>query len=67
MHDCTENVPGLTFLMFLSFVETIVCRKGIVLWCEYCSQFQSFVLRHLVITPIRNTKKLPTLIFEVLS
>ena len=24
VHDCTENVPGLTFLMFLSFVETIV-------------------------------------------
>jgi len=24
VHDCTENVPGLTFLMFLGFVETIV-------------------------------------------
>ena len=27
-----------------------------MLWCEYCSaSFQSFVLRHLVIAPVRNS------------
>ena len=32
---------------------------GVVVWCVYCSEsFQSFVLRHLVIAPFRNTKKL---------
>ena len=32
------------------------CWFAFVLWCEYCSSsFQSFVLRHLVIAPGRNT------------
>ena len=36
------------------------CWFAFVLWCGYCSvSFQSFLLRHLVITPIYNTKKLP--------
>ena len=36
------------------------CWFAFVLWCGYFSvSFQSFLLRHLVITPICNTKKLP--------
>ena len=54
VHDCTENVPGLTFLIFLGFVETIVFseRNCVVVWVLFAVSSQSFVLRHLVITPI---------------
>ena len=32
------------------------CWFAVVLWCEYCSaSFQSFVLRYLIIAPVRNT------------
>ena len=34
-------------------------ENGLVVWCVYYSVFfQSFDLRHLVIAPFRNTKKL---------
>ena len=36
------------------------CWLVIVLWCGYCSvSFHAFVLRHLVIAPVPNTKTLP--------
>ena len=35
-----------------------ICWFAFVLWCGYSSiSFQSFVLRHLVIAPVRNTQK----------
>ena len=35
-----------------------------VMWCGHCSaSFHSFVLRHLVIAPVCNTKKLPRFVY----
>ena len=46
--------------LFLGVAQTIVAPScDVVLWCRYCSvSFLSLVLCHLVIAPIRNTKKL---------
>ena len=53
-------------LHLATYIVNSMCKKVVqrtfsfVLWCEYCSvSFQSFVLCHLVITPVCNTKKLP--------
>ena len=36
------------------------CWLAIVLWCGYCAvSFHAFVLCHLVIAPVPNTKRLP--------
>ena len=47
--------------MFLGVAETIIIGSlfyicGVV-WCVGILSFKSFVLRHLVTAPIRNTKK----------
>ena len=41
-------------------LQKLYCWLAIVLWCGYGSvSFHAFVLRHLVIAPIPNTKRLP--------
>ena len=43
-------------------------ENGVVVWCVHCSvSFQSFVLRHLVIAPFCNTKKLLVVSIQVVS
>ena len=47
-------------------MATLMKKKGVYCWltfvlrCGYCTvSFQSLVLRHLVIAPVRNINKLP--------
>ena len=43
-------------------------ENGVVVWCVHCSvSFQPIELRHLVIAPFRNTKKLLVVSIQVVS
>ena len=62
-HDLL-SVPSLfghgALYRFWSWCCRNYCWLAIVLWCGYCSvSFHAFVLRHLVIAPVPNTKRLP--------